>query len=153
MHSFLRRVKCGICCLCLLSKRVLVLLQLGEHARALRLLALVLCDIRLAEAYCARYAGAEGHAQLLEMLLRPGDGREPLYADACHLLAAQGAHPSCTIQPCPPLCLTTAASCRMTTTLYHYGCRHACAPVHSYYSGMQQAWHPPFVCCILHHYL
>ena len=68
----------------------LVSLQLEEHGRALRLLALVLCDIRLAEAYCARYAGAGGHAQLLELLLHPGDGREPLYADACHLLAAQG---------------------------------------------------------------
>jgi hypothetical protein len=67
-------------------------MQLEEHGAALRLLALVLCDIRLAEAYCARYAGPEGHAALLELLLRPGDSRPPLYADACHLLAAQGVY-------------------------------------------------------------
>ena len=56
----------------------------------MRILALVLGDIRLAEAYCARWAGQQGYLFLLDMLLHPGHGREPLYAEACHLLAAQG---------------------------------------------------------------
>lgn len=67
--------------------------QLEDHGAALRILALVLGDIRLAEAYCARWAGQAGYLQLLDMLLHPGSGREPLYAEACHLLAAQGAGP------------------------------------------------------------
>jgi len=65
--------------------------QLGDHGAALRVLALVLGDMRAAEAYCARWARGEGHLALLDALLRPGDGRPPLYAEACHLLAAQGA--------------------------------------------------------------
>ena len=69
------------------------LTQLGDHGAALRVLALVLGDIRAAEAYCARWAGGEGHLALLDALLRPGDGRAPLYAEACHLLAAQGMRP------------------------------------------------------------
>ncbi len=68
-------------------------MQLEDHAAALRILALVLGDIRLAEAYCARWAGQQGYLALLDMLLHPGDGRAPLYAEACHLLAAQGGSP------------------------------------------------------------
>ncbi len=64
--------------------------QLEDHRAALRILALVLGDIRLAEAYCARWAGQQGYLSLLDMLLHPGHGRDPLYAEACHLLAAQG---------------------------------------------------------------
>ena len=64
--------------------------QLGDHRAALRILALTLGDIRLAEAYCARFAGREGHLLLLDLLLHPGDERPPLYIEACHLLAAQG---------------------------------------------------------------
>lgn len=66
-------------------------MQLEDHRAALQILALVLGDIRLAEDYCARFAGQEGHLMLLDMLLHPGDGRAPLYTEACHLLAAQGA--------------------------------------------------------------
>ena len=65
--------------------------QLGDHRAALRILALTLGDIRLAEAYCARFTGREGHLLLLDLLLHPGDERPPLYIEACHLLAAQGA--------------------------------------------------------------
>ena len=64
--------------------------QLGDHRAALRILALTLGDIRLAEGYCARFTGREGHLLLLDLLLHPGDGRPPLYIEACHLLAAQG---------------------------------------------------------------
>jgi hypothetical protein len=58
---------------------------------ALRVLALVVCDIRAAEAYCKAHTGQEGYMALLDMLINPGNGRPPLYDDACHLLAAQGA--------------------------------------------------------------
>ena len=44
-----------------------------------------------AEAYCAQNAGQEGYLALLDMLLRPGNGQAPMYAEACHLLAAKGA--------------------------------------------------------------
>ena len=63
------------------------------------MLALVLGDMRAAEAYCARWAPGEGHLALLDALLRPGDGRPPLYAEACHLLAAQGPR----LEPCNPI--------------------------------------------------
>ena len=65
-------------------------MQLGDHRAALRILALTLGDIRLAEAYCARFTGREGHLLLLDLLLHPGEERPPLYIEACHLLAAQG---------------------------------------------------------------
>ena len=67
--------------------------QLGDHRAALRTLALTLGDIRLAEAYCARFTGRDGHLLLLDLLLHPGDERPPLYLEACHLLAAQGSPP------------------------------------------------------------
>jgi hypothetical protein len=80
--------------------------QLGDHRAALEILALVLGDIRLAEAYCARFAGQDGHLLLLDMLLHPGDGRTPLYAEACHLLAAQGLPlPMCACCACLLACL------------------------------------------------
>ena len=67
-------------------------MQLGDHRAALRTLALKLGDIRLAETYCARFTGREGHMLLLDLLLHPGDERPPLYMEACHLLAAQGGY-------------------------------------------------------------
>lgn len=69
-------------------------MQLGDHRAALRTLALTLGDIRLAEAYCVRFTGHDGHLMLLDLLLHPGDERPPLYIEACHLLAAQGGDPS-----------------------------------------------------------
>ncbi|BDA48080.1 Transforming growth factor-beta receptor-associated protein [Coccomyxa sp. Obi] len=74
------------------DEQVVLHSKLEDHKAALRILALVLGDIRLAEAYCARWAGQQGYLALLDMLLHPGDGRAPLYAEACHLLAAQGAN-------------------------------------------------------------
>ena len=72
------------------SMRQFCALQLGDHRAALRILALTLGDIRLAEAYCTRFTGHDGHLMLLDLLLHPGDERPPLYIEACHLLAAQG---------------------------------------------------------------
>ena len=63
---------------------------MGDHEAALRMLALYLGDIRAAEAYCEQHTGQAGYLALLSMLLAPGEGRPPLYAEACQLLAAQG---------------------------------------------------------------
>ena len=63
---------------------------MGNHKAALRVLALVLGDLQAAEDYCKQHAGQPGYLALLSMLLAPDDGRSPLYAEACRLLAAQG---------------------------------------------------------------
>ena len=65
-------------------------LQANQHQAALSLLALSMGDIIAAETYCAQNAGQEGYLALLDMLLRPGSGQAPMYAEACHLLAAKG---------------------------------------------------------------
>ena len=83
----------------------LPVLQLGDHTAALRVLALELGDIRGAERYCQEQAGAQGRLALLRMLLAPGHGRAPLYAEACHLLAAPGTTARLPV-PCPgPACI------------------------------------------------
>lgn len=67
--------------------------QVGDDTAALRILALELQDMAAAEQYCSEQAakgGQASYALLLEMLLHPGQGRTPLLAQACHLLAAQG---------------------------------------------------------------
>lgn len=66
------------------------MLQVGDHLAALRILALVVGDMDAAEDYCGKHAGPDGYLTLLDMLLRPGDSRPPLFVEACHLLAAQG---------------------------------------------------------------
>ncbi|KAK9804448.1 hypothetical protein WJX73_002374 [Symbiochloris irregularis] len=73
------------------QERVMTHQKLGEHDAALRVLALDVGDIRGAEAYCEQHAGPLGGLALLRMLLAPGQGRAPLYAEACHLLASRGA--------------------------------------------------------------
>ena len=73
-------------------------LQAGDDTAALRILAIELRDMVGAEQYCAQQAskgGQASYALLLEMLLHPGQGRPPMLAQACHLLAAQGGHPPC----------------------------------------------------------
>lgn len=76
--------------------------QVGDDAAALRILAIELQDVVGAERYCAEQGSKEGqasHALLLDMLLRPGQGRPPMLAQACHLLAAQGqALPHCNVK-------------------------------------------------------
>ena len=47
------------------------------------------------EQYCAEQGlkgGQVTYALLLDMLLHPGQGRSPMFAQACHLLSAQGWH-------------------------------------------------------------
>ncbi|KAK9839815.1 hypothetical protein WJX81_003522 [Elliptochloris bilobata] len=106
------------------DEQVVLHQKLGDHGAALRVLALVLGDIRAAEAYCTRWAGGEGHLALLDALLRPGDGRPPLYAEACHLLAAQGAHLDPrrvldALAPDMPLALAAGTLAAMTRTALH----------------------------------
>lgn len=85
-----------------------MLAQVGDDAAALRILAIELQDVVGAERYCAEQGSKEGqasHALLLDMLLRPGQGRPPMLAQACHLLAAQG-HPlpHCNVKIKSPQC-------------------------------------------------
>ena len=66
---------------------------MGDDTAALRILAIELEDMVEAERYCAEQGlkgGEATHALLLDMLLHPGQGRPPMFAQACHLLAAQG---------------------------------------------------------------
>eukprot|EP00884_Botryococcus_braunii_P004337 jgi/Botrbrau1/13904/Bobra.0017s0011.1 len=62
----------------------------GQTKEALRVVALVLGDMKRATAYCQALGEQEAYMTLLAMLLHPGEGRDPLYAEACQLLAAQG---------------------------------------------------------------
>ena len=74
--------------------------QVGDHPAALRILALVVGDMDAAEDYCGKHAGPDSYLTLLDMLLRPGNARPPLFVEACHLLAAQGGWVG--VQLCPP---------------------------------------------------
>ena len=70
-------------------------IQVGNDAAALRILALELQDIVAAEQYCADHpspdpAAQSSYMQLLDLLLHPGDGTQPMYTQACHLLGSQG---------------------------------------------------------------
>lgn len=51
------------------------------------MLAVTLNDTNAAIRYCKKHAGHEGFIALLEMLLRPGEGREPMYTEACQVSA------------------------------------------------------------------
>ena len=73
-------------------------MQLGDDAASLRILAIELQDMVGAEQYCAEAGarasgGQASYALLLDLLLHPGPGRAPLFAQACHLLAAQSTAP------------------------------------------------------------
>lgn len=65
-------------------------LQLGDHLSALRVLALTLRDIGAAEAYAAAHLPPSEYRTLLQLVLHPGPGIEPLYEDACYLITALG---------------------------------------------------------------
>ena len=64
--------------------------QMGDHLSALRLLALTLRDIAAAEAYATAHLPAAEYRTLLQLVLHPGPGVEPLYEDACDLITALG---------------------------------------------------------------
>ncbi len=69
-------------------------MQAGQTKEALRVVALVLGDMKRATAYCHALGEQDAYMTLLAMLLHPGEGRDPLYAEACQLLAAQGPSPT-----------------------------------------------------------
>lgn len=76
------------------QEQVILHSKVGDDTAALRILAIELEDMVEAERYCAEQGlkgGQATHALLLHMLLHPGQGRPPMFAQACHLLAAQGA--------------------------------------------------------------
>ncbi|KAK9806735.1 hypothetical protein WJX72_000925 [[Myrmecia] bisecta] len=73
------------------QEQVILHSKIGDHAAALRILALVIGDLAAAEAYCGQHGGQDSYLTLLDMLLQPGDLRPPMYVEACHLLAVQGA--------------------------------------------------------------
>ena len=78
---------------CYLTERLC--LQVGNDAAALRILALELQDIVAAEQYCAHNSSKQdgkqsSYMQLLELLLHPGEGKQAMYSQACHLLGSQG---------------------------------------------------------------
>ncbi|GMH35213.1 hypothetical protein BSKO_03081 [Bryopsis sp. KO-2023] len=73
----------------LYEEQVILYCRLSDHPKALRVLAVTLRDINGAIRYCKKHAGHEGFLALLEMLLRPGEGREPMYTEACQVLNAE----------------------------------------------------------------
>lgn len=66
------------------------LLQMGNIAAALRILAFRMGNIGRAIEACERSGNEGSYAILLDLLLQPPDGREPMHEAACQLLAAQG---------------------------------------------------------------
>lgn len=68
-------------------------MQAGNSKEALRVVALILGDMRRATAFCQASGSQDAFMTLLAMLLHPGEGRDPLYTEACQLLAAQGSIP------------------------------------------------------------
>ncbi|GIM01063.1 hypothetical protein Vretimale_5917 [Volvox reticuliferus] len=75
----------------LLREQVQLHSRLADHPAALAVLALQLRDVDSAICYCRARCGQEGWLALLDLLLRPGAGREPDYSAACRVLAAEGA--------------------------------------------------------------
>jgi hypothetical protein len=63
---------------------------MGDHLSALRLLSLTLRDIAAAEAYAKAHLPPAEYRTLLQLVLHPGPGVEPLYDDACYLITALG---------------------------------------------------------------
>lgn len=64
--------------------------KLGDEVRVFQILALKLGDIEAAEHYCTELGRPDAYMRLLDMYLRPGEGREPMYSAAVHLLQLHG---------------------------------------------------------------
>lgn len=60
--------------------------RLHDHHKALRVLAVTLNDVNASIRYCKKHAGHEGFIALLDMLLNPGEGRDPMYTEACQVI-------------------------------------------------------------------
>lgn len=64
--------------------------KLGDEMRVFQILALKLGDIEAAERYCTELGRPDAYMRLLDMYLKPGEGREPMYNAAVHLLQLHG---------------------------------------------------------------
>ncbi|KAH7299277.1 hypothetical protein KP509_24G003400 [Ceratopteris richardii] len=64
--------------------------KLGDEIRVFQILALKLGDIEAAEQYCMELGRPDAYMRLLNMYLKPSDGREPMYGAAVHLLELHG---------------------------------------------------------------
>lgn len=64
--------------------------KLGDEVSVFQILALKLGDIEAAERYCTELGRPDAYMRLLDMYLRPGEGREPMYNAAVHLLQLHG---------------------------------------------------------------
>ncbi|CAD7698296.1 unnamed protein product [Ostreobium quekettii] len=73
----------------LYKEQVILYCRLCDHPRALRVLAVTLREVGSAIAYCKQHGGQDGFLTLLEMLLHPGDGQQPMYTEACMVLNAE----------------------------------------------------------------
>jgi hypothetical protein len=74
----------------LAPERFVAAAALGDHAAALRVAALELRDVGAAVAYAAARVPPREHRTLLRLVLAPGGGAPPRWADAAHAVAALG---------------------------------------------------------------
>ncbi|KAG0575358.1 hypothetical protein KC19_VG339500 [Ceratodon purpureus] len=72
-------------------EQVILHKKLGDETAALQILALKLEDSEGARRYCAELGRPEVYLQLLDMYLKPGEGREPMHGAAVRLLHCHGA--------------------------------------------------------------
>jgi len=68
------------------------MMQVGDLLSALRVLALVMGDVKRAQLLCRQDGNLDAYLTLLKLLLHPDDGRPPMYVEACCLLASEGKH-------------------------------------------------------------
>lgn len=73
------------------KEQVILHQKLGDETAALQILALKLEDSEGARSYCAKLGRPEVYLQLLDMYLKPGEGREPMHDAAVRLLHCHGA--------------------------------------------------------------
>lgn len=74
----------------LLEESALIHWRMGNHSATLRLLAVTLRDVGAAVCYASAFLPESDHRSLLHLLLRPGDGEEPRWEDACRVVAVLG---------------------------------------------------------------
>ena len=65
-------------------------MQVGDVLSALEVLALIIGDVKRAQLLCQDEGNLDAYLTLLKLLLHPGDGRPPMYVEACRLLTAEG---------------------------------------------------------------
>ncbi|KAJ7540755.1 hypothetical protein O6H91_10G029200 [Diphasiastrum complanatum] len=97
----------------------------GDEIPALRILALKLEDSEAAEKYCAELGRPNAYMQLLDMYLKPGEGKDPMYGPAVRLLHSHGASLDPlqvleALSPDMPLQLACQTLARMLQARVHY---------------------------------